>query len=240
MSDDSAARLCLGSPVKLKMIITIDGPAGTGKSSVSQEVARQLGFDFLDTGAMYRAIGLAAHRAGISLDDAEALGELAERVTVDFDWTVSPPEVRLESQRIGSLIRTEAASHAASKVAVVARVRTAMVRLQQKVGRVRTKLVTEGRDQGTIVFPNAELKIFLEATAEERARRRKLQLEAKGETVEFATLLAMIIERDARDSGRAVSPLRPAEDARHIDTTHMTQRQVTDRILELAREVMAR
>lgn len=222
------------------MIITIDGPAGTGKSSVSQEVARTLGFDFLDTGAMYRAIGLAALRAGISLDDADALGDLAERVSVDFNWDANPPQIRLNGEEIGAHIRSEAASHAASKVAVVGRVRTAMVRLQQDVSCARFQLVTEGRDQGTVVFPDAELKIYLEATAEERARRRKLQLEAKGEAVDYDTLLSQIRERDARDSGRAVSPLRPAPDAQRIDTTTLTQQQVIDRIVALAREVMRR
>ena len=221
------------------MIITIDGPAGTGKSSVSQEVARRLGYDFLDTGAMYRAIGLAAIRAGIALDDAESLSALAERVRVDFDWSITPPAVRLEGVVVADQIRSEQVSNAASKVAVVARVRGAMVSLQQEVGRVRPDLVTEGRDQGTVVFPLAGLKVYLDATAEERARWRKLQLEAKGEKVDFEQLLAQIRERDARDSGRAVSPLKPATDAKVIDTTSLTQEQVTQRIVELARNTQA-
>lgn len=221
------------------MIITIDGPAGTGKSSVSQEVARRLGFDFLDTGAMYRAVGLAAVRGGVSLDDAESLGALSQRSRVDFDWSVSPPPVRLDGEDVSGLIRSEAASSAASKVAVVAKVREAMVRLQQEVGRIRPRLVTEGRDQGTVVFPSAGLKIYLDATAEERAKRRKLQLEAKGERVDYGQLLAQIRERDARDSGRAVSPLRPAEGAVIVDTTPLTQEQVTARIVELARQRLA-
>ncbi len=218
------------------MIITIDGPAGTGKSSVSQEVARRLGYDFLDTGAMYRAIALAAIRQGVALDDADALGDLAERVQVDFDWTQNPPAVRLDGEVVAHLIRQEQVSSAASKVAVVARVRDAMVKLQQEVGRVRPNLVTEGRDQGTVVFPGAKLKVYLDATAEERARRRKLQLEAKGEQVDYEQLLQQIRERDARDSGRAVAPLKPAPGAVVIDTTTLTQQQVTEKIVELARE----
>jgi len=218
------------------MIITIDGPAGTGKSSVAQEVARRLGYDFLDTGAMYRAIGLAAVRAGVSLDDAEALGALAEKVSVDFDWSIQPPSVRLDGEVVADLIRTEAASNAASKVAVVPRVREAMVRLQQEVGQVRPDLVTEGRDQGTVVFPRAGMKIYLDAAAHERAKRRQLQFEAKGETVNFDKLLAQICERDARDSGRTHSPLCAADDACVIDTTSLSQEEVTQRIVELSLE----
>lgn len=216
------------------MIITIDGPAGTGKSSVSQDVARILALQFLDTGAMYRAIGLAAIRAGIALDDDTRLSDLAESVRVDFDWTATPPRVRLNEQDVADLIRTEEVSSAASKVSVFPRVRTAMVKLQQAIGRSHPNLVTEGRDQGTVVFPGAELKVFLDATAEERARRRKLQLEQKGEAVDFQTLLGQIRQRDARDSQRAVAPLAAAADAVRIDTTRMTQAQVTQKIVALA------
>lgn len=222
------------------MIITIDGPAGTGKSSVSQEVARRLGLGFLDTGAMYRAIALAAIRRGVRLDDADALGTLAESVKVDFDWFATPPRVRLDGEDVADQIRTEEVSSGASKVAVVPRVRTAMVKLQQDVGRNRPQLVTEGRDQGTVVFPRAELKIYLDATPEERAKRRKLQLEAKGEKVDYAKLLEQIRERDARDSGRSVAPLSAAADARRIDTTTLTQQQVTDCIVELANQLRQR
>lgn len=219
------------------MIITIDGPAGTGKSSVSQDVARRLGLGFLDTGAMYRAIALAAVRDGIRLDDADALGTLAESVNVDFDWSATPPRVRLDGQDVADQIRSEQVSSGASKVAVVPRVRSAMVKLQQEVGRTRPQLVTEGRDQGTVVFPGAELKIYLDATPEERAKRRKLQLEAKGEQVDYAKLLEQIRERDARDSGRSVGPLAAAADARRIDTTSLTQQQVIDTIVALAQQV---
>ena len=216
------------------MIITIDGPAGTGKTSVSQDVAQRLGYDLLDTGAMYRAIGLAALRAGISLDDAGALGALAERVRVDFDWSVRPPIVRLDGVVVAELIRTEQVSNAASKVAVVPRVRLAMVGLQQEVGRVRPDLVTEGRDQGTVVFPRAGLKIYLDAAASQRATRRQLQLEAKGETVDYDKLLAQICERDTRDSSRSHSPLCAADDACVIDTTALSQKEVAARIVEFA------
>jgi CMP/dCMP kinase len=219
------------------MIITIDGPAGTGKSSVSQEVARRLGLGFLDTGAMYRAIALAAIRRGIRLDDADALGTLAESVKVDFDWSVTPPRVRLDGQDVADQIRSEQVSSGASKVAVVPRVRSAMVKLQQDVGRTRPQLVTEGRDQGTVVFPDAELKIYLDATPEERAKRRKLQLDARGEKADYTQLLQQIRERDARDSGRSVGPLSAAADARRIDTTNLTQQQVVDAITTLAQQV---
>lgn len=218
------------------MIITIDGPAGTGKSTVSQDVARRLGYGFLDTGAMYRAIGLAAIRAGVALDDPAKLGELAQRVKVDFDWSATPPRVRLDGGDVADLIRIEEVSNAASKVAVCPAVREAMVRLQREVGQVHCDLVTEGRDQGTVVFPNAGLKIYLDATPEERAKRRKLQLEQKGETVDYGRLLEQIRQRDARDSGRAHSPLAAAADACRLDTTHLTQEQVTVQIVTMARE----
>jgi cytidylate kinase len=217
------------------MIITIDGPAGTGKSSVSQDVARILALQFLDTGAMYRAIGLGAIRAGIALHDEARLSELAESVRVDFDWGAKPPRVRLNGEDVAELIRTEEVSSAASKVSVFPRVRSAMVKLQQAIGRSHPKLVTEGRDQGTVVFPGAELKVFLDATPEERASRRKLQLEQKGEAVDLQVLLEQIRQRDARDSQRAVSPLAAAADAVRIDTTDITQTQVTEKIVELAR-----
>ena len=217
------------------MIITIDGPAGTGKSSVSQEVARRLGYSFLDTGAMYRAIALAAIQRGIAMDDLHALGELAEQVRVDFDWSGNPPRVRLDGQDVADLIRTEEASGGASKVAVAPRVRAAMVHLQQEVGIARPNLVTEGRDQGTIVFPRAGLKVYLTATVEERAQRRMRQLQTNGQQVEYATLLAQIRERDARDSGRAVGPLAIPAGAEVIDTTSLTQEEVTAKIVDLAR-----
>jgi len=218
------------------MIITIDGPAGTGKSSVSQQVARLLGYDFLDTGAMYRAVGLAAVRAGVSLDDAPAVEKIAQSITVDFDWTAAPPRVRLNGVDVAELIRTEAISHAASKVAVYEGVRSAMVLLQREVGRQRPNLVTEGRDQGTIVFPDAGLKIYLDASPEERAKRRLLQLRQKGENVDYAELLRQIIQRDSRDAGRAVGPLAKAGDAVRIDTTHLTLDGVIEAIIKLIAE----
>ena len=222
------------------MVITIDGPAGTGKSSVAQEVARELGFGFLDTGAMYRAIGLAALRGGVALDDQEGLAKLALSVAVDFDWSVKPPRIRLNGKDVAEEIRAEEVSNAASRVAVVGGVREVMVQLQREAGKVRGNLVTEGRDQGTVVFPDAALKIYLDATAEERANRRMLQLAQKGTKVDYQELLGQIRERDARDSGRAISPLSAAKDARRIDTTNFTQQQVTGQVIQLAREVMAR
>ena len=222
------------------MVITIDGPAGTGKSSVAQEVARELGFGFLDTGAMYRAIGLAALRGGVALDDQEGLAKLALSVAVDFDWSVKPPRIRLNGKDVAEEIRAEEVSNAASRVAVVGGVREVMVQLQREAGKVRGNLVTEGRDQGTVVFPDAALKIYLDATAEERAKRRMLQLAQKGTKVDYQELLGQIRERDARDSGRAISPLSAAKDARRIDNTNFTQQQVTGQVIQLAREVMAR
>ena len=215
------------------MIITIDGPAGTGKSTVAREAARRLGFAFLNTGAMYRAVALATLRAGVDPDDPAAVAGVAERVRVDFDWSADPPRVRLDGQPVDALINEEAVSQAASRVAVVAEVRRAMVREQQRVGRERggRGLVTEGRDQGSAVFPDAEFKFFVDASPQERARRRVEQLHQMGEPAEYEHVLREIIDRDRRDSGRAVGPLTRPAGAVLIDTTGLSAGQVVDRIV---------
>ncbi len=221
------------------MIITIDGPAGAGKSSVSHEVARRLGFDFLDTGAMYRALGLSAIRRGISLDDAEGLAAVARESQVGFDWTLTPPEVTLDGQPVGHLVRSAEASSSASRIAVVPAVREVMVKLQQQIGRERGNIVTEGRDQGSVVFPDAGLKVYLDASPQERARRRVEQLRAKGESADYQQILDQIIIRDKRDSSRSVGPLSIPQGAKVIDTTNLTQDQVIELLVEQARAVMS-
>jgi CMP/dCMP kinase len=217
------------------VIITIDGPAGTGKSSVALAVAERLGFDFLDTGAMYRAIGMEALRREANLQDTRELTFIARHARIEFDWSKHPPTVKLNGEHVGHLLRSGEATKAASYVAVVPAIRELLVAQQRQIGRERGNLVTEGRDQGSIVFPNAELKFYLDATPQERARRRVAQLRARGEIVDYNEVLAQIIARDDRDSKRAVGPLAIPRDARLLDTTTMSQDQVVDQIVSEAR-----
>src|SRR6266487_2741407 len=151
------------------MIITIDGPAGTGKSTVARVVAEQLTFDFLDTGAMYRAVGLEALRRNANLEDARELAFIARHARIEFDWTRHPPGVLLNGEPVGHMLRGSDATRAASYVAVVPAIREMLVQQQREIGQKLTNLVTEGRDQGSIVFPNAEFKFYLDAKPEERA-----------------------------------------------------------------------
>src|SRR5450432_1575723 len=218
-----------------RMIITIDGPAGTGKSSVALAIAERLGFDFLDTGAMYRAIGLAALRREANLDDARELAYIARHAKIEFDWQTYPPTVRLNGEEVGHLLRGGEATRAASLVAVVPAIRQLLVQQQQQIGRERKNLVTEGRDQGSIVFPKAELKFYLDATPQERARRRVAQLRARGEIVDYSEILSQIVDRDDRDRNRAVGPLAVPKDGKLIDTTEMSQEQVIEHIVQEAK-----
>jgi CMP/dCMP kinase len=222
------------------MIIAIDGPAGTGKSTVAQAVAERLGFDFLDTGAMYRAVGLEALRREAKMDDPRELAFIAEHCRIEFDYATRPPGVLLNGQHVGHLLRGKDATAAASYVAVVPAIRELLVRQQQEIGRRRPSLVTEGRDQGTVVFPDAAMKFFLDASPQERAKRRAAQLRARGEVVEYQEILGEIIARDKRDRERPVGALRPAPDAQTIDTTALTLDQVIDLIVDRVRERLAR
>lgn len=222
-----------------RMIITIDGPAGTGKSSVAQTIAERLRFDFLDTGAMYRAIGLEALRRNADLQDHRELAFIAKHAGIEFDWSRRPPGVLMKGTPVGHLLRGAEATRAASYVAVVPEIRELMVREQQRIGGERPNLVTEGRDQGTVVFPQADLKFYLDASATERARRRVAQLRSRGEIVDHQEVLSQIQERDTRDKSRKVAPLKPAEDARVIDTTILTQDQVVELIVAAALEANA-
>ena len=218
------------------MIITIDGPAGTGKSTVARAVADQLGFAFLDTGAMYRAIGLEALRRNANLEDARELTYIARHVKIEFQWDQHPPGVLLNGEPVGHLLRGGEATRAASYVAAVPAVRELLVRQQQQIGRERPDLVTEGRDQGSVVFPDAGLKFYLDASPAERARRRVAQLRHRGEIVDYNEILSQIVARDTRDSGRAVGPLVVPREAEVIDTTKQTEDEVVQRIVSRARQ----
>lgn len=217
------------------MIITIDGPAGTGKSTVAREVAGRLGFDFLDTGAMYRAVALEVVRRGADLHDVRGLCFILRHCRISFEWARQPPGVLLNGEPVAHLLRGSEVTSAASHVAAVPAVREKLVGEQQRIGQEHGNLVTEGRDQGTVVFPDAALKIYLDATAEERARRRVAQLRARGEIPHYDEVLREIRERDRRDSTRAVGPLTIPPGAHVIDTTELSEVQVIERIVGLAR-----
>ena len=213
----------------MALIVAIDGPAGVGKSTVSRRVARALGVPMIDTGAMYRAIGLAATRRGIDLHDAAALETLANETRIDF-IPGEPPRTLLDGEDVTDQIRTPEISMAASHVSAAPPVRRAMVRLQQDLGR-RTGGVLEGRDIGTKVFPETPHKFFLTARPEVRAQRRYDELVAKGQPVDFNAVLADCIQRDEQDSTRADSPLMYDASYNVIDTSDLTIPQVVEAIV---------
>jgi cytidylate kinase len=218
------------------MIIAIDGPSGSGKSTVARMVAERLGFLYIDSGAIYRALALAALDAGAPLEDADALDRVAAASEVRLEPAPDGVQVWLDGRDVSAPIRTPRVTAAVSRVAVVPEVRdrvTALVRAQAS-GR---DVVTDGRDTTTVIFPAAELKVFLDASAEERARRRTLDLETRGTPQPFAEVLAAIEERDRRDSGRAVGALRRAPDALVVETTDMGLDDVVDRVADAARHV---
>jgi cytidylate kinase len=217
------------------MIITIDGPAGTGKSSVALAVAERLGVDFLDTGAMYRAVGLEALRRQVNLENHRELEFVARHARIEFDWGRHPPGVLLNGEPVGHHLRGAEATRAASYVAVVPAIREMLVQQQRAIGHARGNIVTEGRDQGSVVFPHAEFKFYLDASPAERARRRVAQLRARGDLVDYQEVLRQIESRDHRDATRAVGPLAVPRDAAVIDTTALTQDQVVDQIVEHVR-----
>jgi cytidylate kinase len=215
-------------------VITIDGPSGSGKGTISRAVARALGWHFLDSGALYRGVGVAALRAGHDLADAPALAALALAADIRFEDRIdSEPHVWLGREDISEAIRTEEAGQAASRVAAQPAVRDALL-ARQRAFQQAPGLVADGRDMGTIVFPKAELKVFLTASADERARRRLKQLSEKGIRAILPALLREIEERDLRDRTRSVAPLIPAHDARTIDSTSQSIDDVVATVLAWA------
>lgn len=214
--------------------IAIDGPAGTGKSSVSRGLARALGARYLDTGAMYRIVTLGVLRAGVSLDDPAAIAAVEVPVSVGYD----PDEDRayLGDEDVSAEIRGDRVTGAVSAVSAVPEVRTRLVALQRELAAGTGNVVVEGRDIGTVVLPGADVKIFLTASAETRARRRNDQNVAAGAADDYEGVLADVRRRDHLDSTRATSPLRAAEDALVVDTSEMTQNEVVAHLLDLVHE----
>lgn len=218
-------------------VITVDGPSGTGKGTLSSYLANWLQWHFLDSGALYRVLALAAERHSINYEDVSGLAELARDLDVVFKHSSSAEgkAVILEGTEVSDLIRTESCGNTASRIASLPEVRQALLDRQHSF-RKPPGLVADGRDMGTVVFPAARLKIFLTASVEERARRRYKQLKEKGFDVNLPQLSVEITERDVRDSQRTVSPLRPAVDAAVIDTTHLNIEDVIDRVAVLVRD----
>ena len=215
-------------------VITVDGPSGSGKGTVCRLLADKLGWDVLDSGAIYRVLSLAALHHQIALDNEEALLPLAANLDVQFlvDSQTNAGKVILEGEDVTTTIRNEEVGAAASKVAALPRVREALLR-RQRAFRTENGLIADGRDMGTVVFPDAPLKIYLTASAQERARRRFVELNERGLDVTLSGLLEDIQARDDRDMNRAVAPLVPAEDAIELDTSELNAQQVFDKVITL-------
>lgn len=218
----------------LMPVITVDGPSGSGKGTVCRLLADKLGWDVLDSGAIYRVLSLAALHHQIALDNEEGLVPLAANLDVQFlvDSQTNAGKVILEGEDVTTTIRNEEVGAAASKVAALPRVREALLR-RQRAFRTENGLIADGRDMGTVVFQDAPLKIYLTASAEERARRRFVELNARGLNVTLSGLLQDIQARDERDMNRAVAPLVPADDAIELDTSELNAQQVFDKVITL-------
>ncbi len=212
--------------------IAIDGPAGAGKSTIAKEISRKLGFMYVDTGAMYRTIGLAVLRAGVSCDDENGVSEVCEKVNIDIIYADGVQHMYLEGEDVSGEIRKEAVGNAASAVSRFAAVRTRLVALQQELGE-KYDVVMDGRDIGTVVLPNADPKIYLTASSRCRAERRYKELVEKGESCDIDAIQADIEARDYQDSHRAISPLKKADDAVEIDSSDMSIAEVVDAVVAL-------
>lgn len=220
---------------RARPVVAIDGPAGVGKSTTARKLAAELGFVLVDTGALYRGVALAARDAGIAWTEADALGKLASELDLTFVLSADgEPRLHIAGVDRADEIRTTDIAAGASKVATHPPVRAALLGLQRRLG-AEGGVVLEGRDIGTVVFPDAEVKVFLTAAATERAKRRVLDLAERGQVATEAEILHQIEARDAQDSGREVAPLRPAEDAVHVDSTHLSMDAVIAEIAALAR-----
>jgi len=218
--------------------VAIDGPAGAGKSTVARRLAARLGFTLVDTGALYRAVALAATERGVAWDDDGRLGPLCEQIEIRLETAADgATRVLLDGQDRSADIRTPEISRGASAVSARAPVRAALLGMQRDLG-AAGGVVLEGRDIGTVVFPDAEVKVFLTASPEERARRRTEELRARGVPADFAETLGEVVARDAQDSGRAIAPLRAADDAVRVDSTGVTVDELIERLARLVQERM--
>lgn len=215
--------------------IAIDGPSGAGKSSLSRRAAEALGFLYIDTGALYRAVGLAALRERLAPDDAAAVAALAERLSVTLQTGSEGQNVFLNGEDVTAQLRSEQVSRYASAVSAVPRVRALLLETQRRLA-AENDVVMDGRDIGTVVLPEAQLKIFLTASAEDRARRRYDELRARGEEADFQTVYEDLLERDRRDTARAISPLRQSPDAILLDTTGNTFEESLALLVKTIRE----
>lgn len=215
-------------------IVTIDGPSGVGKSTISRKVAVALGYTYLDTGAMYRTVALRVDIAGVDESDTSALQQCLDEIQLELIPAQNANEdvgVLLFGEDVSREIRTPEMAMVASRVSALPQVREKLTQMQRKIGEAG-KIVAEGRDTGTVVFPGAANKFFLDAKPEIRAERRVLQLEASGKSVDKQELLQMIIERDKNDRERAVAPLKMADDGVYIDTSNLTIEEVTEQIID--------
>ncbi|ATW43386.1 (d)CMP kinase [Glaesserella parasuis] len=213
------------------IVITVDGPSGAGKGTLCHTLAEKLGFDFLDSGAIYRILALAAVKQGIAFENETALAQLGRNLNVKFVPENNEIQVILDGENVGDQIRTAQAGQNASKIAVYPQVREALLQRQRDF-RSPKGLIADGRDMGTVVFPEAEIKFFLDASAEERTKRRVKQLQEKGFNANFDEILAEIKERDFRDRNRPVAPLVPAKDAMILDSTHLSIEEVIQQALD--------
>ena len=216
------------------MNIAIDGPAGAGKSTIAKKVAKTLGYIYVDTGAMYRAMALYMIKLGIDPENANAIEEACKSADIGIEYRDGEQVVLLNGENVNAYLRTEEVGNMASVTSVNAKVREKLVELQQKLAATKD-VVMDGRDIGTVVLPNAEVKVYLTASSLVRAKRRALELEAKGEAVDLAKIEADIIDRDNRDMAREISPLKQAEDATLIDSSYMNIDEVVEAILNLVK-----
>ncbi|MFC3115431.1 (d)CMP kinase [Cellvibrio fontiphilus] len=217
------------------VVITIDGPSGAGKGTLSQMLARHTGYHLLDSGALYRLVALAALNVGADLNDQHQMAKIASELDVIFNVDAGSTQILLGGRDVTNNIRHETVSMSASQIAAYPSVRVALLQRQREFAKL-PGLIADGRDMGTTVFPHAQTKIFLTASPEARAQRRYKQLAAKGEAVDMDMLIKDISERDERDSNRSVSPLRPAEDAVIIDSTSMAIDEVFAKILTAVKQ----
>ena len=213
------------------MIIAIDGPAGSGKSTVAKFIAKRLNYRYIDTGSMYRAVAWSAEKKDLDLSDENAVGQWVTQLKIEFVADPAGQQVKVNGENATGLLKNEVVGRGAAKVAAQKRVREILVAKQQEIGR-SGNVVMDGRDIGTQVFPNAELKFFMDADAEERGKRRYLELKEKNLDVDLENIIAEIKQRDHEDRTRAISPLCPAEDAIKIDTTKFAIEEVIDKVME--------